>query len=314
MSAVPARLVIATRQSRLALWQSELVRARLAALYPVCQVELLPLSTRGDQVLDRSLAAIGGKGLFVKELEQALAEKRADLAVHSCKDIPMDLPDGFVLAAYLEREDPRDAFVSIHFDTLRALPPDGVIGTSSLRREAQLRNRYPGLQVMPLRGNVDTRLRKLEAGEYHALVLAAAGLNRLGLNRHVRSLLSVEDSIPAPGQGAIAVEICSDRDELAELLAPLNHLATERCVAAERAASRRLGGSCRIPLGVYGQLDGDDILLTGLVASTDGKDLARASVHGSATDPDRLGSELAAALHARGAGAILAALGGDVTG
>jgi hydroxymethylbilane synthase len=305
MSPRPARLVIATRQSRLALWQSNFVSQQLSALYPERQIELLPLSTRGDEVLDRSLAAIGGKGLFVKELEQALADGRADLAVHSCKDVPMDLPEGFTLAAYMEREDPRDAFVSVRFDSLAALPQRGVVGTSSLRREAQLRHTHPHLQVNPLRGNIDTRLRKLEAGTYDALVLAAAGLRRLGLEAHVRSRMSVEESVPAVGQGALAIEVRAERGDLADLLKPLNHSATERCVRAERAASRGLGGSCHLPLAVHGRLEGREIRLTGLVATQDGSQLVRATLSGDAREPERLGAQLAAELRSRGAEAIL---------
>ena len=308
MPAIPAHLVIATRQSRLALWQSEFVRQQLSALYPGCRVDLLPLSTRGDEVLDRSLAAIGGKGLFVKELEEALAAGRADLAVHSCKDVPMDLPPGFALAAYVEREDPRDAFVSARFESLRALPADAVVGTSSLRREAQLRHQYPRLRVSPLRGNIDTRLRKLQSGDYDALVLAAAGLARLGLDAAIRARMSVEESVPAVGQGALAIEIRAGRADLAALLAPLDHPQTRVCVTAERAASRHLGGSCRLPLGVHGRLDGGALLLSGLVASTDGRRLVRASLQGAAAEPEELGARLASELRARGAEAILAEL------
>jgi len=306
MASTPARLVIATRQSRLALWQSEFVRKQLLGLYPRCQVELLPLSTRGDEVLDRSLSAIGGKGLFVKELEQALAAGRADLAVHSCKDVPMDLPEGFALAAFLEREDPRDAFVSVRYDDIGRLPAGAVVGTSSLRREAQVRHRYPQLGVKPLRGNVDTRLRKLDAGEYDALVLAAAGLMRLELHERIRSRVSIEDSVPAPGQGAMAIEICACRTDLEELLAPLDHAPTSRCVAAERAASRSLGGSCHLPLGVHGRFRGGVLQLTGLVATVDGRRLVRATVEGRDEEAEELGRRLAGELRARGADAILA--------
>jgi hydroxymethylbilane synthase len=309
MPATPERLVIATRQSRLALWQSEHVRARLLALYPRCSIELLPMSTRGDQVLDRSLAAIGGKGLFIKELEQALVEGRADLAVHSCKDVPMELPAGFALAAFLEREDPRDAFLSVQYASLDAVPAQSLIGTSSLRREAQLRHARPDLRVAPLRGNVESRLRKLQNGEYDAIILAAAGLRRLGLTEHLRALLPVEFSLPAVGQGALAIEIPEGRADLAAWLAPLNHAPTALCVRAERAASRHLGGSCTVPLAAHARLAaGGAIEMEGLVARPDGQALVRRQASGPGAAPEAVGEALAKALLEGGAGAILQTL------
>ena len=302
------RIVIATRQSRLALWQAEHVRDRLRELYPQCQVELLALSTRGDEILDTSLAKIGGKGLFVKELELAMAEGRADLAVHSAKDVPMELPPGFALGAVMEREDPRDAFVSNKYDALDALPPGALVGTSSLRREAQLRSRYPLLLVNSLRGNLDTRLAKLDRGEHDAIILAAAGLKRLGLGARIRSLLSVEQSLPAAGQGALAIEYRSERGDIAERLSALNHRATELAVRAERAVSRALGGSCQLPLAAYASVTGATLELRGLVANPDGKSMVRAEVSGPSGSPEELGIRLAGELRAQGADRILAAL------
>ncbi len=304
----PDRIVIATRQSRLALWQAEHVRDRLRELYPQCQVELLALSTRGDEILDTSLAKIGGKGLFVKELELAMAEGRADLAVHSAKDVPMELPPGFALGAIMQREDPRDAFVSNKFDALDALPAGAMVGTSSLRREAQLRSRYPQLNVNSLRGNLDTRLAKLDRGEHDAIILAAAGLKRLGLGSRIRSVLTVEQSLPAAGQGALAIEHRSERIDIAECLAALNHRATELAVRAERAVSRALGGSCQLPLAAYASVNGSTLELRGLVANPDGKSMVRAEVSGPSGTPEELGMRLAAELRAQGADRILAAL------
>jgi hydroxymethylbilane synthase len=304
----PDRIVIATRQSRLALWQAGHVRDRLRELHPGCEVELLGLSTRGDEILDTSLAKIGGKGLFVKELETAIADGRADLAVHSAKDVPMELPEGFALGAFLEREDPRDAFVSARYATLDELPPDAVIGTSSLRREAQLRSRHPHIKVLSLRGNLDTRLAKLDRGDYDAIILAAAGLKRLGLGARIRSVLSFEQSLPAAGQGALAIEYRAGRGDIAMRIAELNHRGTELCVRAERALSRALGGSCQLPLAAYASASGSTLELRGLVAHPDGKSTVRAEVSGPAASPEELGAKLAQELRARGADAILARL------
>ena len=266
------------------------------------------MSTRGDEILDRSLAKIGGKGLFVKELENALEDGRADIAVHSAKDVPMDLPAGFTLAAFLAREDPRDAFVSNRYERLADLPAGAIVGTSSLRREAQLRSRFPGLDIQPLRGNLDTRLAKLDRGEYAAIVLAVAGLKRLGLGGRIRAVLEPEESLPAVGQGALAIECRDGRPELVAALAPLHDAATAACVRAERAVSRALGGSCTVPLAAHAELTNGALELRGLVASPDGKRIARGEAHGDASAPERVGEALAAALRAQGADKILADL------
>ncbi len=304
----PARLTIATRESQLALWQARHIRDRLGALYPACRVELLGLTTRGDQILDQPLAAIGGKGLFIKELEQAMLEGRADLAVHSLKDVPMEMPEGFVLAAITSREEPRDAFVSNRHAALSELPPGAVVGTSSLRREAQLRERHPRLAVRALRGNVNTRLRKLDEGQYDAVILAAAGLRRLGLGERIRSLLEIEESLPAVGQGALAIECRAGRRDLADWLAPLADARTAACVRAERAFSRALAGSCHTPLAGYAEWRDDRVRLRGLLATPDGQRVLRGECQGPAADPERVGTELAAELRARGADDILRTL------
>jgi hydroxymethylbilane synthase len=301
------KLIIASRESRLAMWQAETVRARLLELYPHSTVEILGMTTRGDQILDRTLSKVGGKGLFVKELEVAMEEGRADLAVHSLKDVPMELPEGFTLAAVLEREDPRDAFVSNDFDSLEALPPGAIIGTSSLRRQALIAARFPQLQIQPLRGNLDTRLSKLDRGEYAAIILAAAGLKRLGMAERIRAFIDPAQSLPAPGQGAMAIEIRSGRDELMQLLAPLNHVDTENAVRAERQLSRSFGGSCQIPLAAYATVDQQSLTLTAMVATPDGKRIARAVAQGAADSPEAVGVQVAQALEAQDATAILAA-------
>jgi hydroxymethylbilane synthase len=305
------KLIIASRESRLAMWQAENVRARLAALYPHSSVEILGMTTRGDQILDRTLSKVGGKGLFVKELEIAMLEGRADLAVHSLKDVPMELPPEFELAAVLEREDARDAFVSNDHACLEDLPEGAVVGTSSLRRQALVAARFPHLVIKPLRGNLDTRLGKLDRGEYAAIILAAAGLKRLGLEQRIRSLLSPEHSLPAPGQGAMAIEIPAGRPELRELLAPLNHTDTARAVSAERMVSREFGGSCQIPLAAYAVPDGDALRMRAMVATPDGKRIASAEAIGPAEDPEALGRQVAHALQAQDAAAILAACRSD---
>jgi hydroxymethylbilane synthase len=304
----PERIVIATRESRLALWQAEHVRDLLQKLYPACRVELLGMTTRGDQILDRPLAKVGGKGLFVKELETALFDGRADIAVHSMKDVPMQLPAEFALVATGPREVPLDAFVSSKYASLDDLPPGAVVGTSSLRREAQLHARYPYLGVTSLRGNLDTRLRKLDEGQYDAIILAAAGLTRLGLSARIRAVLPSEVSLPAAGQGALGIEARADRADVAAWLAPLNDPATEACVRAERAVSRALAGSCEVPLGAYAEMSGGGLWLRGFVATPDGTRMARAELHGDAGNPEALGLALAAELRAQGADDILAAL------
>jgi len=302
------RIVIASRKSRLALWQSEHVAQALRRVYPHCDVSILGVTTRGDQILDRPLAEVGGKGLFIKELEVALEEGRADLAVHSAKDVPMHLPQGFCLAAFTLREDPRDCLVSNLSASLEALPTGSIVGTSSLRREAQLRERYPELTVKPLRGNLDTRLAKLDRGECQAMVLAAAGLKRLGLAARIRAMLEPEQSLPAPGQGALAIECREDRSDLRQRLASLEDSATSACVRAERALSRALFGDCQLPLAAYAVASGTQIRLRGLVAKPDGSRVVRAESSGSLSEPERLGETLAATLRNLGADTILASL------
>jgi hydroxymethylbilane synthase len=302
------RLVIASRESALAMWQARHIQARLNALHPETATEILGVTTEGDRRLDVSLARIGGKGLFVKELEDALASGRADIAVHSVKDVPMTLAPQFALAAIGEREDPRDAFVSNRYSGLAALPAGARIGTSSLRRECQLRARHPALVIEPLRGNVPTRLRKLDEGRYDAVILAAAGLNRLGLASRITRLLDPAESLPAPGQGALAVECLGGRADLIELLVGLDHGPTARCVAAERAFSRTLAGSCNVPLGAYAEMSESRLRLRGFVGAPDGSRVVSGEMAGPAGDPEALGSALAERLRARGAGEILAAL------
>ncbi len=304
----PRRIVIASRESALALWQARHVASRLAALYPRTEIGILGLTTEGDRRLDTSLARIGGKGLFVKELEEALLSGRADIAVHSMKDLPMTLAREFALAAVSEREDPRDAFVARRYADLSALPAGGRVGTSSLRRECQLRARHPSLRIEPLRGNVTTRLRKLDAGDYDAVILAAAGLKRLGLEDRITRLLPLAESLPAPGQGALGVECLARRTDLAETLAALNHAATARCVAAERAFSRALSGSCNVPLGAYAEAEGRDLRLRGFVGAPDGSRIVSGELKGAARDPEALGATLAKGLKTQGAGEILDAL------
>jgi hydroxymethylbilane synthase len=308
------RVRIATRKSALALWQAEYVKARLEFFNPGLVVELVPMSTQGDKILDTPLAKIGGKGLFVKELEVAMQNGEADLAVHSLKDVPMELPIGFELAAVLEREDPRDAFVSNDFASLDALPDGAIIGTSSLRRQAMISARFPKLIIHPLRGNLDTRLSKLDRGEYAAIILAAAGLKRLGMAERIRSFIAPEQSLPAPGQGAMAIEITSGRPELQALLDPLNHSDSERAVRAERTLSRNFGGSCQIPLAAFATIDNEVMTLRAMVATPDGKRVAHASIHGPANNPEALGHQIADALLAQDAKSILAACEAEASG
>lgn len=304
----PEKLVIATRASRLALWQAHHVQDRLRELYPDCRVELLEMTTRGDQILDRTLSKVGGKGLFVKELETALLDGRADLAVHSLKDVPVDLNDPFTLAAILDRADPCDALVSNTAGSLDELPAGAVVGTSSLRREAQLRTRYPDLIIKPLRGNLDTRLAKLDRGDYAAIVLAAAGLQRLGLGDRIRAVLPVELSLPAAGQGALGIETLAARTDMAAWLAPLSSDQTTACALAERAVSRALGGSCQVPLAAYAVVQADGLWLRALVAEPDGSQVLRAQAQGAADQAEALGAIVAQDLLGQGADAILARL------
>jgi hydroxymethylbilane synthase len=308
MNSAPKKLVIASRESALAMWQARHIQARLQALYPETSVEILGMTTTGDQILDSPLARIGGKGLFVKELEIALEEGRADLAVHSMKDVPMHLPEGFALAATGEREDPRDAFVSVKYQRLEDLPEGSIVGTSSLRRQSQLQARLPHLKIESLRGNLQTRLRKLDEGQYAAIILAAAGLKRLGLESRIAQLIEPELSIPAVGQGALGIEIRSDRNDIRALLQPLNHADSEACVEAERAMSRALAGSCTVPLGAFARIENGTLRMIGFVASVDGREMVRDAVSGTPAEADALGKSLAQKLISHGADRILAAL------
>ncbi|MGH8062083.1 MAG: hydroxymethylbilane synthase [Pseudoxanthomonas sp.] len=296
---------IATRKSPLALWQTEHVAARLREAHPRLDVTLVPMSTRGDDVLDRSLAAIGGKGLFLKELELAMLRGEADCAVHSLKDVPMDLDPPFALSAILERADPADAFISNAYASLQALPQGARVGTSSLRRQAQLRALRPDLQLLDLRGNVNTRLAKLDAGEYDAIVLACAGLARLGFGSRIRLRLAAPDWLPAPAQGAIAVECRADDGATQALFAALDHAPTRTCVEAERAMNRTLHGSCHVPVAAYAELDGARLHLAGLVGSASDGRMVRASAEDASDAGEALGQRLAAELLAMGAGEFL---------
>lgn len=299
------KLVIATRRSRLAMWQAEHIKEKLEALHKGLQVELLPLSTRGDELLDRRLDDAGGKGLFVKELETALADSRADLAVHSMKDVPAELPPGFSIAAIPAREDPCDVLVSKRFASLAEMPAGGTIGTSSLRRSAQIVERYPALDIRLLRGNVDTRLAKLDRGDYDAIVLAVAGLKRLGLEARATARLSADEMLPAPGQGALGIECLAAREEVVALLAPLADGSTTACVLAERAVSRALGGNCSLPLAAFAQANMDNMRLRALVASADGRRVVRCELEGDIADPLALGERAAQELRRQGASEIL---------
>ncbi|HKE39643.1 MAG TPA: hydroxymethylbilane synthase [Casimicrobiaceae bacterium] len=307
-SLAPERLVIATRRSALAMWQAEHVRDRLHALYRSCEIELLGLTTHGDRIVDQPLADIGGKGLFIKELEQAMQDGHADLAVHSLKDVPMDMPPGFTLAAIMEREDPRDAFVCNAYGSLAELPPGSKVGTSSLRREAQLRERHPRLVVEPLRGNVNTRLRKLDEGRYAAIILAAAGLKRLACTARITSLLDPGESLPAVGQGALALECRADRHDVIDAIGRLADNQTTLATTAERAFGKSLAGDCHTPLAAYATLRGNQLWLRGLIASRDGRTVLRGERSAVATTSaaaQALGDALGADLIARGAAKIL---------
>lgn len=296
-------LVIATRESRLALWQAEHVQARLQSLGH--GVELLGMTTKGDQILDRSLSKVGGKGLFVKELEVALDEGRAHIAVHSLKDVPMELPEGFVLACVMEREDPRDAFVSPHYASLDDLPQGATVGTSSLRRQVLLQAQRPDLKIAPLRGNLDTRLRKLDEGHYDAIVLAAAGLKRLGLGERIRCAFEIDSMLPAAGQGALGIEVRADRADLIAALAPLVHQPTWLVVAAERAVSRSMGGSCSMPLAAHGVWQDGELHLRAAWGDLEGQlALVQVDDHakvGTLAEAEALGEAVAAQLRASGA-------------
>ena len=302
------QLRIATRGSPLAVWQAEHVAARLQALHPGLEVSLLTMKTRGDKLLDAPLAKVGGKGLFVKELEVGLLDGRADLAVHSLKDVPVEFPPGLELALVMEREDPRDAFVSNTYDSLAAMPAGTLVGTSSLRRQTQVRERYPELRVDWLRGNVNTRLAKLDEGQYDAIILAASGLQRLGFDDRIRAPIAPEECLPAIGQGVLGIEIRSDDAQLRELIAPLAHAETALRVSAERALNQTLNGGCQVPIAGYAVLEGDQLFLRGLVGEPDGSKILRAEVRGGSAQAHELGVELAQQLLAQGADRILDAL------
>ncbi|MCG1034474.1 hydroxymethylbilane synthase [Leclercia adecarboxylata] len=299
-------LRIATRQSPLALWQAHYVKQRLEACHAGLRVELVPMVTRGDVILDTPLAKVGGKGLFVKELELALLEGRADIAVHSMKDVPVDFPEGLGLVTICEREDPRDAFVSNHYDSLDALPQGSIVGTSSLRRQCQLAEYRPDLIIRSLRGNVGTRLGKLDNGEYDAIILAVAGLKRLGLESRIKAALSPEQSLPAVGQGAVGIECRLDDTRTHALLAPLNHDETAIRVQAERAMNTRLEGGCQVPIGSYAELTDGELWLRALVGAPDGSQMVRGERRGKPQDAEQLGISLAEELLDNGAREILA--------
>jgi hydroxymethylbilane synthase len=303
---VPRNLIIATRESRLALWQAHHVRDRLTAALPGTTVSILGMTTQGDQILDKTLSKIGGKGLFTKELETALQDGRAHLAVHSCKDVPVAMDAQFALPVIMAREDPRDAWVSPRYAGLEALPVGAVVGTSSLRREAQLRARFPHVKVQPLRGNLDTRLRKLDEGQYAGIVLAAAGLKRLGMAERIRAILPPGLSLPAVGQGALAIETLAHAQEVQAALQVLHHAPTAACVMAERAVSRALGGSCSVPLAAYCVVEpGDTLRLRALVARPDGTDCLVTEMTGLVAAPEALGQAVADDLLRQGAAAVL---------
>lgn len=306
-------LRIATRKSPLALWQAEFIKAELEKHHPGLQVELLGMVSRGDKILDVPLAKVGGKGLFVKELEHALLEKEADIAVHSMKDVPMEFPQGLGLSIICEREKPYDAFVSNNYDTIDDLPQGAIVGTSSLRRETQIRAYRPDLEIRFLRGNVNTRLAKLDAGEYDAIILAAAGLMRLEMHDRIRDLISDELSLPAGGQGAVGVECRTDDQRVIDLLKPLHHQPTAYCVLAERAMNRRLEGGCQVPIACFATLNeaGDEIYLRGLVGRPDGSEVLRAEIRGPVADCEQLGITVAEELLSQGADTILKAVYGE---
>ena len=304
----PTRLVIASRESRLAMWQAQYLQACLQKHYPQCEVQILGMTTKGDQILDKALSKVGGKGLFVKELETALEEGRADLAVHSLKDVPMVMPEGFDLACVMAREDARDAFVSNDYASLSELPAGAIVGTSSLRRESILRSLFPHLVIEPLRGNLDTRMGKLDSGQYQAIILAAAGLKRLGLEERISALLPYEPYTPAAGQGALGIETLTRHPHIKAWLAPLNDLPTLLAVSAERMVSRQLGGSCEVPLAAHATWDNNHMQIRSFVASVDGKAMCLASAQGTVNNlaqAEALGLVVAQDLIAQGAESLL---------
>ena len=294
-------IIIATRESPLALWQAEHVQALLRERYPEKDVKLLGMTTKGDQILDKTLSKIGGKGLFVKELELAMQQGAAHLAVHSLKDVPMELPEGFVLAAVSSREDPRDAFVSPRYETLESMPAGSVVGTASLRRELMLRSKFPHLVVEPVRGNVGTRLRKLDSGEYDALIMASAGLKRLALEERIREIISDEISLPSPGQGALGLECLANDEKTREAVAFINDEQTRACCLAERAVSRALGGSCQVPLAAYATITDSTMRLRALIGDHTTGELVATEQTGPWTEYERLASEAVDALLKQGA-------------
>jgi hydroxymethylbilane synthase len=302
------RLRIATRESRLAMWQTEHVAARLTERNPGLAVEIVGMTTKGDRILDRPLAQVGGKGLFIKELEIALADGLADIAVHSMKDVPMELPEGFAMLPFGPREDARDAFVSIRYACLAALPAGAIVGTSSLRRECQLRRAFPSLVIKPLRGNVNTRLAKLEAGDYDAIILAAAGLKRLGFAERIRELLPMSLALPAIGQGVLAIEYLAARADLAKLLAPFVDVSALAASTAERALGLVVEGSCEVPLGAHAIVSGQALALEGFLGLPDGSRLVREKVDGACTDAAVLGRALGERILARGGREVLTVL------
>lgn len=308
-----SQIVIASRESRLAMWQAIHVKERLEQLYPDLEVVIKGITTKGDKILDRTLSKVGGKGLFVKELEVALASGEADIAVHSFKDVPMELPDGFTIAAVLDRASPFDAFVSPTYASLNDLPKGAVLGTSSLRRQANIASQFPDLVIKPLRGNLDTRLAKLDSGEYDAIILAAAGLERLEMASRIRYVIPAEVSLPAPGQGALAIEIHQGRHDLKALLAPLHDTHTDITVRAERTLSRLFGGSCQVPLAAYATLDNQVLRLRAMIATPDGKEMISADETGDQNDPEALGKQVCEKLTAQGALAILQQCKIDIT-
>ena len=298
-------LRIATRNSPLALWQAHYVRDRLFAQYNNLEIEIVGMTTKGDKILDRSLSKVGGKGLFMKELEEALLDDRADIAVHSMKDVTIDLPSGLEIACVCERETPNDAFVSNTFSDLKGLPEGAVVGTSSLRRKAQLMHHFPALRIQDLRGNVNTRLKKLDDGEYDAIILAAAGLIRLGFENRIAALISTNDSLPAVGQGIIGIECRSQDKAVKELLLCLNDENAEICLSAERTMNRRLDGGCSVPIAGYAELDGQKLTMRGIVGDIDNGDLLHASATGAVNQAERLGKEVANQLLLQGAKALI---------
>ena len=302
------KITIASRESPLAMWQAEHIKTQLNLLYPDVTIQIKGFKTQGDIILDKSLATIGGKGLFIKELEQALLNKDADLAVHSMKDLPMNIMEDFQLAAITKREDPRDAFISELYNSFDDLPAGSLVGTSSLRRQSQIKAKYPHLEISPLRGNLQTRLKKLKKGDYAAIVLAAAGLIRLGLKDKITMFLETNISIPAVGQGALGIEILSGNEELHTLIKPLNDENSARCVLAERMVSRSLAGSCTVPLGAYAFIEKESLIINGFVATPDGNHFIHAETKGDKAQFYSLGESLSQLLIDQGAKELLSEL------